>query len=224
MKLLRGLGDYKMTPEQFTEILKLIAAKDTNFLAIANLIAPFFAILATRYLDNRRDDRQRRFQIFKDLMTTRRIDMSYEHVRALNAIEIEFYNEEKIIQSFKDYFKCFDDLGSSYYDSLSESEKMNFLLKKQNLFVKLVHQIGKNLKIDMDQLDILSGGYAPKGWADNENEQRLVRQALLKLFNNKSGLPIFVSNLHPPVNDDVAKIEKTNEDETNNKQQVNNNK
>jgi hypothetical protein len=205
-----------MTPEQFAEILNVIASKDTSFMAWVNLTAiflgPIIAVGMTIWLNNRRDDRQRRFQIFKDLMTTRGLQMSYEHVKALNAIEVEFHNEEKIMQAFREYLKCFEELSTSEYKNRTELERIEFNLKKQNIFARLIHAIAKILKINIEQLDILSGGYAPQGWANDENEQRLLRQTFIKLFNNNNGLPIWVSNLHPPVNDDLNQVEKTDQE------------
>jgi hypothetical protein len=217
-----------MTPEQFAEILKLTASKDTSLMACITVAAiflgPIIAVFATRYVDNKRDDRQRKFQIFKDLMVTRSTQINYEHVKALNAIEIEFFKEEKIISAWKKYFECLCDLSklkkitnpkteAEINEFLKiQSENLNFNQKKQALFTKLIHEIAKTLKINIEQLDILAPGYVPQGWFDEESEQRLLRQLLIGSFSNKGGLPIMVSNLYPPVNNDTNKTEQTNEE------------
>jgi hypothetical protein len=102
-----------MTPE-LIELIKDYSRTNT-ILTIVTIIAvfagPLLAVRLTRSLDLKREERQRKFQIFKDLMTTRSTQINYEHVKALNAIEVEFYNDEKIIYAWKKYMECLTELS-----------------------------------------------------------------------------------------------------------------
>jgi hypothetical protein len=62
---------------------------------LAIVIGPIAAVAITRWLNDRRDQRNRRMDIFRTLMRTRRSPMSPDHVGALNLIEIEFSNDEQ---------------------------------------------------------------------------------------------------------------------------------
>src|SRR5947209_4778285 len=57
----------------------------------AVLLSPLIALEVQKRLDDRRTRRDRKFELFQKLMTTRATQMSPAHVEALNAIEVEFY-------------------------------------------------------------------------------------------------------------------------------------
>lgn len=52
-------------------------------------LSPVVAVRLTRYLDNQREIRERKVQIFKTLMATRAYTTSWPHVEALNRIDLE---------------------------------------------------------------------------------------------------------------------------------------
>jgi polysaccharide pyruvyl transferase WcaK-like protein len=179
-----------MVTEETIKLMDII-----NILAI--IMGPIIAISMTRYLDKKRDIEQRKFQIFKELMVTRTTQINPEHVKALNAIEIEFYNDEKVINAWKKYF-------DTLHERLDPDPNMNlaFSLRKQQVFARLVHAIAVHLKINIEQLDILAGGYAPQGWANDENEQREIRRRFLKLLDSDNGsLKVQVVNPSQKTND-----------------------
>ena len=57
---------------------------------LAVLVGPVIAVLITRYFDNRRADEARKLDIFRTLMRTRRLPLHWDHVGALNLVEVEF--------------------------------------------------------------------------------------------------------------------------------------
>ena len=72
-----------------------------TWIAVLTLLAiastPFTSIWITRTIDHRRERRERRMDIFRQLMRTRRTPITPEHVGALNLIEIEFAGDLDII-------------------------------------------------------------------------------------------------------------------------------
>ncbi|PKA68862.1 hypothetical protein ATI02_1664 [Pseudomonas baetica] len=62
---------------------------------LVTLLSPFFAVQATRYLDERNEIRGRKLSIFKTLMATRGYVISWGHVEALNRIDLEFMKSHK---------------------------------------------------------------------------------------------------------------------------------
>src|SRR3984893_9263784 len=71
----------------------------------ATFLGPIFAVLLTRYIDWKREAKNRRLYIFRTLMATRRAQLTTEHVTALNLIEIDFHGEQQILKAWKEYFE-----------------------------------------------------------------------------------------------------------------------
>lgn len=73
---------------------------------VAILIAPLAALWIQGKLDERKEARKRRLDIFKTLMATRASVLSQEHIRALNMIDTEFYGKKKyrgVIKAWRAY-------------------------------------------------------------------------------------------------------------------------
>jgi len=62
---------------------------------LSTLVAPLFAVQATRFLDRKRQDRQDQLSIFKTLMATRAANLDSRHVEALNMIDVVFHADSK---------------------------------------------------------------------------------------------------------------------------------
>lgn len=155
----------------------------------AVLVGPVLAVLVTRYIDERRAARQRKLDIFKTLMRTRRMPVHFEHVGALNLVEVEFVDEPKVVEAWKNYL---NNLGEQL-PSLEQKERHDAAIKRRDgLLTKLIYEISRVLKFRVEQLEILEGNYVPQGWSDDDWEQRLVRRGLLNVLSNKSPIAIQV--------------------------------
>ena len=55
----------------------------------AVLSGPIIAVQLTRFLDAAKEERERKLQVFKTLMATRAYTVSWDHVVALNRIDLE---------------------------------------------------------------------------------------------------------------------------------------
>src|SRR5690606_30511050 len=74
-------------------------------MALAVLIGPISAVQIQKWLEKNRDNRSRKVDIFKTLMTTRATRVSIDHVEALNMIDLEFNGQgyEKVITAWRNY-------------------------------------------------------------------------------------------------------------------------
>lgn len=74
---------------------------------LAVLAGPIVAVQLTRFVDNKKEQRERKLAIFKTLMATRAYSVSPQHVEALNRIDLEFLNKNKkernVVYSWKRY-------------------------------------------------------------------------------------------------------------------------
>lgn len=74
---------------------------------IAIILGPLFGVVLAIWLEDQRAKRERRLNIFRTLMRTRRTPTSPDHVGALNLVEIEFGGHQDIIQKWKKLFEHF---------------------------------------------------------------------------------------------------------------------
>lgn len=153
----------------------------------AIILGPIAAVLITRWLDDRRLQRQRRMDVFRTLMRTRRMVLTPDHVGALNLVEIEFHRETDVISAWKAYWS---NLEKKIPPDMPLNEIEQFIRQRDGLLAKLLHAIGKSLGFGIEQLDIFEGGYVPQGWETEYQEQRAIRQALLEVLQGQRAFPV----------------------------------
>jgi hypothetical protein len=147
------------------------------------------AVVVTRRVDEARRVRERRMNVFRSLMATRRAPLAAERVVALNMVEIEFYGippVEKAYQAVIAHINHPKPLPLSWND------------EHRKLVTKLIAEIGRALGYELQQLDTLDGGYYPEGLADIETEQQAVRRALIQVLTGNRPLIVSPSAPTPP--------------------------
>jgi hypothetical protein len=164
-----------------------------GLMIFAVLLGPIVAVRLTRYLDDRKEMRERKLWIFKTLMATRAYTLSPLHVEALNRIDLEFEvrkkNEKQVLDTWKQYL---DLLGSR---DLSP-EQWN--LRRTDLLVELLNHMGKCVGYDFDKTQIKNGTYSPVAHGRIEEQQEAIRQGIVDLMEGRRVIPMFVTNLYQP--------------------------
>jgi hypothetical protein len=153
---------------------------------IATFTGPILAVLVTRYNDERRATRARRLDIFRNLMATRRALVSPDKVRALNTVEIEFYGIRSVEEAYRAIMAHIN-TPPPLPDGWNE--------RHRSLLTKLLSEMAKVLGYELQQLDMLEGGYYPQVFADIEIEQQVLRRALIEVVSGKR--PLLVSPAAP---------------------------
>lgn len=168
----------------------------------AIVLGPVFAVWLTRFLDDRRERNNRRMDIFRTLMRTRRTPIYPEHVGALNLIEIEFAKDKEVLKHWKDLFIHFgtehqrkqsEMIGSVEVDEETRRNKIfdeRLAQERQTILAKLLHAMATSMNFKVEQLEIFEGGYTPQGWATMELEQQIIRRFGVELFLGKRVLPV----------------------------------
>jgi len=166
------------------------------FFAWATIFAvfagPITAVLITRKIDQMRFKKERRLDVFKTLMRTRRIALNPDHVSALNLVEVEFWGCEKVQKLYRLYWE-------NLHKLLPTDHLKKFGDDREALLSGLLKEMGKELGMSMDQLDIFRGGYVPQGWLDVEDEQAQLRLYLIQMLNGQCAIPI-TTHLGSPEN------------------------
>ena len=150
---------------------------------LAIILGPILAVQASEWLQRRREARSRKVSIFKTLMATRASGLNYNHVEALNLIEVEFNEEKEVKAAWK-----------AYLDHLNEKNlsNENWASKKNDLFLDMLFLMGKKLGYDFDRTDIKNLAYFPIGHSDFEQDQFAIRKGLMEIVARKNPLPVTI--------------------------------
>lgn len=157
---------------------------------IAILIGPPIGVWLGHRLQENHEKRQRKLDVFRNLMRTRNLGLSYDHVTALNLIEVEFIDDNEVLEAWKNYLQELSKpplVGTPTPEAINQRDE-----DRRKLLTKLLHRISKSVSYDIDQMDVYEKNYIPQGWLDDEQQQKLVRVLMLNLLSGRSTLPIAV--------------------------------
>lgn len=149
---------------------------------IAIALSPAIAVLISIWVHNWREKRQHKKLIFSSLMSSRHQIISDEIVRALNMIDVVFYNKKKVRE-----------LWHEYYDMLLNEGLNNSTGWKQRdtKRLELIHEMAKAIgygkeitHIDVDRV------YMPVGLAQDTWKAKEIADELLRVLKESGGLRI----------------------------------
>lgn len=151
----------------------------------ATLLGPVLAVQAQKFLERRREIRQRRVWIFQTLMRTRTAMLSPDHVNAINAVPIEFYGARGALKNINIAWKL-------YLDHLGQSTMPQEVWgpRRLDLFMGLLGKMSLFLGYEFDPVQLRKEIYAPEGHTRLETEQEIMRRGLLKLLSGEGALPM----------------------------------
>jgi hypothetical protein len=159
----------------------------------AVLLGPIIAVQLTRFLDDQKEIRERKVNIFKSLMATRAYTVSWQHVEALNRIDLEFdkhhRKEKEVIEAWKEYL----DLLNNTAMPIDQ-----WGIKRIDLLVELLHKMARVLNYDFDKTHIKNSSYSPRAHGETEDQQAALRKGLIEVLDGKRTLPIAITNLPRP--------------------------
>ena len=154
----------------------------------AVLSGPVVAVRLTRYLDNQKEIRERKVNVFKTLMATRAYNVSWSHVEALNRIDLEFEvsnkKEKAVIAAWKEYLDLLNNTNTPL-------DQWN--VKRIDLLVALLHKMAQVLDYDFDKTHIKNSSYSPRAHGDTDDEQAALRRGLIEVLQGKRKIPIYVA-------------------------------
>jgi hypothetical protein len=159
---------------------------------IATLTGPVLAVLITRFIDARRDRKTRQTDLFRILMRSRRSNLSPEYVAALNTVEVEFAGVKAVENAQRELL--------SHLNSNAQAQPMEWMDRVRRLQTRSLYAIATYLGYEMEQLDVLEGGYVPTLWGTNEVHQQEITQALRELLAGTRTLKVEVAQNAAPTN------------------------
>jgi hypothetical protein len=146
------------------------------------------AIQVSVYLEKRRDAHRRKAGVFKTLMATRANRLSFEHVQALNMIDIEFYGknpkDKAVITAWKAYLDVLCD------NQMRDKSQDIWGARRDDAFVDLLYKMAVCLGYDFDKTSIKNTSYYPTGHGMIEDELTTIRRGFAAIFSGESALPM----------------------------------
>ena len=149
---------------------------------IAIILGPLMAFGVQRWRDARREQRNRRMDIFKRLLLTLKVPMAPNHVDAINSIPLEFHSSTSVIEAWRLYTSHLNE---------RQSDRTVWGQKKFDLLVDLVYQIAQQMHYShIDKALLRDNLYVPQGYQDAEEELRQMRGAWLQVLQGQRPLPM----------------------------------
>jgi len=156
---------------------------------VAVLLGPIIAVRLTRYLDNKKEIRERKLNIFKTLMVTRAYTVSWDHVMTLNQIDLEFNKRNKKEKEVIDAWKAYLDLLGN-----KDISGEQWTIKRVDLLVELLHKMALVLNYDFDKTHIKNSSYSPMVHGEIEDQNTALRKGLIEVLEGKRVLPMHITN------------------------------
>ena len=151
---------------------------------VAIVVGPISALLIQKGFERRTEKKERKLKVFRELMAHRATRLSPQYVQAFNAIEVEFYGDESVIEQLR--------LFVSHLNTPSDAEAA-WLEKATDHLNNLLYAMADNLGYRFDPMTLKRGAYYPRGWQEVEAEQQKLRKAALEIFERSKALKMEIS-------------------------------
>lgn len=164
----------------------------TIFIGIISIFAIFYAPIVALQVQEKKEafneKNLRKSEIFRTLMLTRADGLSTEHVKALNMILLDFYGNQRILDSWKSYF----DHLSHVPGSDNNDNWIIWIEKKEELLADLLYDMAIDVGYDFDKVNLKRFIYYPKAFGDSQQQSALIRNGLLDILSGKKAIKIEV--------------------------------
>ena len=162
---------------------------------IAILVAPILAIQIQKFIENRKEIKVRKMQIFRTLMATRATPLYPQHVEALNMIDIEFFNNKVITDAWKLLLDNFENYPQDVNDPNYQAKLDKCIEKSKDLLTDLLFEMAKSLDYTFDKVHLKRGAYIPKGHVDYMLDEEFIRRAFVGVLLGQVPIPIKVVSI-----------------------------
>lgn len=151
----------------------------------AILVGPLVGIWVTRLIDAARETNKRRWELFVTLRRTRGLELSADHVAAINMVPVLFAKEPAVMRGWEELM---DVLNDQSWNSLDEAVKLGVVERSVAKRVNLVNAVAHAVKATLPTKEEHRLGYAPIAWSNDQNQIIEARGQLLKVLKGQQVL------------------------------------
>jgi hypothetical protein len=157
-------------------------------IVIATFSGPVVALWIQRIVDERRDQRRRRLDIYRRLMIERGAN-SPAFVWGINAIPVEFNESGGEVGAVREAWRIYlNHLGK-------DASQPSWEMERGRLLVDLLQAMGKHLGYDVSRVELETGIYAPLGHVKAASDQDAIREGVAALLRGDKTLPLDVKSM-----------------------------
>lgn len=157
-------------------------------IVFATFFGPIAALWIQRIVEDRRDQKRRRLDIYRRLMVERGAN-SPAFVLALNAIPIEFNESTGEAGAVREAWKIYlNHLGK-------DANQAGWGMERGRLLGDLLQVMGKHLGYDVSRVELETGIYAPVGHVKVASDQDAIREGFAALLRGEKTLPLDVKSM-----------------------------
>lgn len=177
---------------------------------VAILIGPLVGIWVTRLVDRAKEGSARRFSVFETLMRTRGLELSPEHVGAINMVPVVFKgSKHRDVQQA--WGRLMDSLNSPEWDADDMKLREGAIKRSFNCRMSLLQVAASAVGERMPENEEHRPGYVPKGWwsqyAGQLENQKLLQEVLSgqRSINMAAHVVDYTQNSAPQIADSGRK-------------------
>ena len=156
---------------------------------IATLMGPILAVQIQKLLERNRALRDRQVEVFRTLMTGRLV-LTYENVKAFNAVPVEFYGQTAILEAWRAYVAYMVHVPPPDSPDLPGWE-----VRRIDLLLDLLQKMATHVGYPYTFVQLRNDWYRPRGHDELETDQQKIRQGVAALLEGKIQLPLDVKRL-----------------------------
>lgn len=158
--------------------------QNNHVLEIINIIAilasPLVALGVTIFLQDRKEKKQARMNVFSTLMENRHLPLSDGTIRCLNMIDLYFYNDVHVRRLWKEYFAMLNNAGLN-----NEMGHRQWQEKKLELITEMARVLGYGKVIS--SLDV-NRVYYPTGLDKSLIRNDAIAEELLRVLKSTNSI------------------------------------
>jgi len=149
---------------------------------IAILLSPAIAVGVSMWIQTRREKLQHKRFIFTKLMETRHEIYSQEIVRALNMIDVAFYDNSRVRELWKEYLEMLNNKGLDNPQGWEQRKK-----KRLELVQGMAKAVGYGKGISHLDVDRF---YLPVGLVEERQRAEDIGKELLRVLKESHGIKV----------------------------------
>jgi hypothetical protein len=138
---------------------------------IAVIVSPLVAVLVSMWIEQYKQHRRDKMELFQILMTQRGIIESYAWVNALNSIYVVFSDEQNVLRALDEF------LAITNVKKLEDMDVVSYENKKVKLLEAMSKSLGYSRNINWEQI---KAPYVPNWILQEKNFNMIMKQAQLK--------------------------------------------
>jgi hypothetical protein len=147
---------------------------------IAILLSPVIAVVVTLWHQDRKERRGTKLWLLNTLIATRSSRTTDEAVRAVNLIDVVFYDQPSVRKLWREYYDMVTNEGLQNANGWSLREK-----KYLELVTEMARVLGFGKEISHLDVDRV---YYPQGLSDNAKKASEISEELLRVLKGTQGL------------------------------------